>query len=208
MLASLFALAKRKTAGKGMSNLEKSESVTSVFTEYRCSLRKMISRYLSRKSDVEDVLQETFARTYAADKKKSVQFPKLYLFKTAKHLVFNENTKVTNMLTEYLEDTAQIEHPGSTISPLDSLSHAEEKALLQRAIENLPTQCKRVTALRLNNDFAVKDIADELNLSLSTVEKHLAKGIERCDSYMREYVSECQSIKSEEKMPIKRKGSF
>ena len=196
------------TAGKGMPNLEKSESVTSVFTEYRCSLRKMISRYLSRKSDIEDVLQETFARTYAADKKKSVQFPKLYLFKTAKHLVFNENTKVANMLTEYLEDTVQIDQLNSAENPLDSLSHAEEKALLQQAIDNLPTQCRRVTSLRLNNNFAVKDIAGELNLSLSTVEKHLAKGIERCDSYMREFVSECQSIKSEDEMPIKRKGSF
>ena len=62
-----------------MPNLEKSESITSVFTEYKYSLRKMVSRYLSRKSDIEDVLQETFARTFAADKK-SLLNPPNYIY--------------------------------------------------------------------------------------------------------------------------------
>ena len=112
------------------------------------------------------------------------------------------------MLTEYLEDAVQIDYADSTESPLDTLSNDEERALLQQAIDSLPAQCKRVTSLRLNYDFAVKEIAEELHLSLSTVEKHLAKGIERCDSYMREFVSESKSIRSEDEMPIKRKGSF
>ncbi|QSX32572.1 sigma-70 family RNA polymerase sigma factor [Shewanella avicenniae] len=181
-----------------MSNSEKSESVISVYAECKYSLRKMISKYLNRASDVEDVLQETFTRTFAADKKKSIDFPKLYLFKTAKHLVYNENINITNTLTEYLDDFASFKNPSKSENPLDLLTEDEERALLQQAMATLPEQCRRVTHLRLTEHFAVKDIAVELNLSLSTVEKHLAKGIERCDRYMREFVNEYQSQEFQE----------
>ncbi|MEP1383096.1 MAG: RNA polymerase sigma factor [Paraglaciecola sp.] len=186
-----------------MPNIEKSLSVFSVFVECKSSLRSMVSKYLSQKNDIEDVVQETFTRTYAADKKGSIEHPKLYLFKTAKHLVLRENTKITTRLTEYLDDSLMQTLVTDETPAIELLSVEQNLELLQQALASLPVQCGKVTSMRIVDGLKVKDIASQLDLSISTVEKHLAKGFERCDQYVRRATSSNQQQKAQP-LPLKR----
>ena len=45
------------------------------------------------------------------------------------------------------------------------------------AVDRLPEQCRRVVTLRKMEGLSPSQIAVRLNLSISTVEKHLAKGL-------------------------------
>ena len=169
-----------------MHNLDKKLAVFSVFVDCKSSLRNMVSKYLSHKSDVEDVLQETFIRTFAADQKDTIEYPKLYMFKTAKNLVQRENTKLTAKLTDYLDDDAIQSISSQDIHPVETISAERQSELLLEALDSLPEQCQKVTRLRILQDLSIKEIANQLGLSVSTTEKHLSKGYERCDNYVRQ----------------------
>lgn len=126
-----------------MHNSDKKLAVFSVFVDCKSSLRNMVSKYLFHKSDVEDVLQETFIRTFAADQKDTIEYPKLYMFKTAKNLVQRENTKLTAKLTDYLDDDAIQSVPSQDIHPVETISAERQSELLLEALDSLPEQCQK-----------------------------------------------------------------
>ena len=161
------------------------KSIFSVFTEYKSSLASVVKRYLRKEGDVDDILQEAFLQTYDADRSTPIQLPKVYLFKTTKNLAVRENSKISTKLTEYIEDSADSILISDEKDAFELLSEQQEEKLLQEAIALLPEQCQKVTKLRLINGVRIKDIAVMLNISVSTTEKHIAKGLERCDEYVR-----------------------
>jgi RNA polymerase sigma-70 factor (ECF subfamily) len=79
------------------------------------------------------------------------------------------------------------------MSDLDSLGVADELPgadrtlearddlrLLARLIADLPPQCRRVFTLRKVYGLSHEEIAVRLGLSISTVEKHVIKGLRLC----------------------------
>ncbi|MEP4891941.1 MAG: RNA polymerase sigma factor [Aliiglaciecola sp.] len=160
------------------------KSILSIFSEYKTSLTRFARRYVNRDSDLEDILQEAFVKTFVADKQRNITFPKVYLFKTTKNLAIRENTKMATRLTDYIEDSNDSLLLSNENDGFKHLSEHEEQTLLLAALDSLPVQCQRVTRLRLLEGVRIKDIAKQLNIAISTTEKHLAKGIERCDAYI------------------------
>ncbi|MCB1674664.1 MAG: helix-turn-helix domain-containing protein [Halioglobus sp.] len=56
--------------------------------------------------------------------------------------------------------------------------------LFTEAAKTLPAQCQRVFLLKRVYGYSHKEIARELGISISTVEKHAAAGLKRCLEYM------------------------
>ena len=164
---------------------EEKDTVLNAFGECRASLIRYIKRYIGKKDDPEDILQEAFLRTYKAEKTTHIQYPKTYMFKTAKNLAVREKTKMAARLTDYIEDYSGPTFSTSESSAFDALEKKQNRELLLSAFDALPHQCRRVTVLRLVQGMPLKDIAQELGITLSTTEKHIAKGLERCETYVR-----------------------
>ena len=58
--------------------------------------------------------------------------------------------------------------------------------LFCRAVRQLPIKCQRVYILRRVYGYTQKEIAEQMGISLKTVEAHLTKAIVRCTDYMAE----------------------
>ena len=56
--------------------------------------------------------------------------------------------------------------------------------LFCRAAAELPEQCRRVLILRKVYGYSQQEVAEQLGIAISTVEKHLAKGLVRCSQFM------------------------
>jgi RNA polymerase sigma-70 factor (ECF subfamily) len=54
------------------------------------------------------------------------------------------------------------------------------------AVDRLPPLCRRVFVLRKVYKLSHAEIAEILNVSHSTIEKHVAKGLLRCRDYLRD----------------------
>ena len=161
------------------------KSIFSVFTECKASLARVVRRHSNRHNDVEDILQEAFLNVYSVDKSNPITFPKQYLFKATKNLAVRENSRVSEKLTEFIEDSADDLILTDSADIFAGLAAEQEKALLFEAIEKLPEQCRKVTKLRIFEGAKLNAIANELGIAVSTVEKHLAKGLDSCDDYVR-----------------------
>jgi RNA polymerase sigma-70 factor (ECF subfamily) len=65
----------------------------------------------------------------------------------------------------------------------DQVASNEEFSQFCEAVRKLPVQCRRAFVLKKVYGFSQREIATEMNLSESTVEKHIAEGIKRCTYY-------------------------
>lgn len=161
------------------------ESLTTLFLRYRRILEKMVGRIV-KPHDIEDIVQETFVRTYEKTLTHEVSHPKTYLYTTARNLAFNHVTKKSNTQEDSIGDfdTPDVFDERET---LDSQMESKEKfQLFCRAVRDLPPQCRRAFILKRIYGLSQKEIAAYLNISERTVEGHIAKGVVRCTQYMKE----------------------
>ena len=188
-----------------MTDNKYSKSRFAILTEFKnsqLSLRSFIARYVISPQDIDDVSQETFLRAYKAEKEKEIEHPKAFLFQIAKNLMLSEFSRKARKITDYIED-----YDGSVellnTDNLESNVMAQQKlGIYCEAVASLPTQCRRVVIMKKVYGMQNKEIARRLDLSVSTVEKHLTKGIRRLNSTITSRYGE-QETQSESQKIIK-----
>jgi len=155
-----------------------------VFMAARDSMARMVSRIVPPK-EIEDIVQETYVRMCQMDKRESVEQHKSFLMKTARNLAFDHLKKAETRLADGVEtevdfDVEAVAHD----EVFESIASKQEFAHFCEAVRQLPVQCRRVFVLKKVYGYSQKEIAKEMNLSESTVEKHIAVGFKRCASHM------------------------
>jgi RNA polymerase sigma-70 factor (ECF subfamily) len=165
-------------------------SILAAYLENEAALKRFLRRFLGRvlsRDMVDDLAQETFLRAYAAEALEDIASPRAFLFKVARNLVLNERAKLSNATTEPLEDFAgaAVLEDSSRSSVDDQIAARQQARALAAAIAGLPPQCARVFVLRKVHGLSYQEIAQRLNISVSTAEKHVALGLLRCTDQLR-----------------------
>jgi RNA polymerase sigma factor (sigma-70 family) len=155
------------------------------FLDCRSVLRWVVGRIV-KPHDIEDIVQETFVRTFEASGKSTIRHPRSFMLRTARNLAINYVKRADNRFTETVED-----FPASDVhlvtEPLESVYEAKEKFLMFcRVVRRLPLQCRRAFILKKVYGLSQKEIATYLGINESTVEKHIAKGLLICANAMRD----------------------
>lgn len=161
----------------------KKRSLTDVFNEYRCNIRRFVSRFVKR-DDIDDIVQETFIRTYEADLKQEIKYVRSYMLTTAKNLALNHNAKWDNKFNDSLEDFVETPVELHSEQFEDDFESKERFLLFCQATEQLPGSVRKCFVLKKVYGLSQKEIADYLQLSESTVEKHIAKGLLKSVQFM------------------------
>jgi len=176
-----------KLRAQSRSNIERA------FEKNQSSLKRFIARLLMNDHDVEDVAQETFLKAYQAELGKEIEQPKSYLFRIAKNIVISQIRQQRRRPTDYIED---LESPG-VIEVMDNEWSAEDEAMAQQklgflsqAVVTLSPQVRRAYLMRKVYGMSHKEIAQQMGIARSTVEKHLIKGGMTCDRFVREKMAE------------------
>ena len=91
---------KNKKSGTGFGD---GGSVLSAFMEYEGALKRYVRRFFGGGSDVDDIVQEAFLRSYVSEKTQKIQSPKSFLFTTARNLSLNELKKNSRSITDFIE---------------------------------------------------------------------------------------------------------
>ncbi len=171
-----------------MSEIEekKTTDIADVFISNRSFLSAWVKRFVNRPEDVEDIVQETFLRSYRALMKREIENPKAYLFSAAKNLALKHNNLSANKFASQIDDIGLSEVISLDDPVLQSAEAREEMSFLSEAIRELPVQCRRVFVLKRVYGLSHQEIADRLGISPNTVHQHLSKGVARCTMYMRD----------------------
>jgi RNA polymerase sigma factor (sigma-70 family) len=159
------------------------------FTEevqpHEASLRGYLRHSLKSFADVDDLVQECYARMLRARRRGEVRSSRAFLFTIARNAV--RDLLRRRAVSDALPITENAALPVLEDSPnvVEFVSRREELALLTEAIMALPERCRHVFLLRKIQGLSQKEIAANLGISENTVETLVAKGARRCADHLR-----------------------
>lgn len=155
-----------------------------IFLRFRARLSRAVARIV-QPEDIEDIVQETFLRCYQAQGRTTVRHPRSFMLTTARNLALNHIARADNRLTAGVDtfDDSAVPLYGSEAAGSDP-EVQERFLLLCRAVRALPVQVRRAFVLKKVYGLSRREIADYMNLSESTVQKHIAKGMAMCAEYL------------------------
>jgi RNA polymerase sigma-70 factor (ECF subfamily) len=135
--------------------------------------------------DLDDLVQEAYARLFRARAAGKVVNPKTYLFATARNAAvdFFRRRRVAN--TEAVENIHELRVMEEGPDAAERLARDQELEILCAAVDSLPPACRHVLVLQKIHGLTYAQIAARLGLSERTVNAHIAKGMLRCRDYMR-----------------------
>lgn len=161
----------------------KKSTLANTYIQCRAQLAKVIGSIVHR-DDIEDLVQETFVKSYEAELKQEIKFERTYMLKTAKNLAINHVSKASARKNQSLENMQALP-TDLTSNSLENQFESKERFLhFCRATDSLSVEVKRVFLLKKIYGLSQKDIAQAIGLSESTVEKHVAKGLFQCANYI------------------------
>jgi RNA polymerase sigma factor (sigma-70 family) len=162
-------------------------TILEAYLENEAALKRFLRRFVKSREGADDLAQEAFLRAFAAESDRAIVSPKAFLFKVARNLAINELAKQSNVTTEPLGDFEGQDVLGDSNQAAvdDEVDGRARIRVLARAIAALPPQCAKVFILRKMQGLSQKEIAARLNISVRTVENHVALGLVRCKAYMR-----------------------
>lgn len=140
---------------------------------YRAYARKLTGDAV----EAEDLVQEAYAKVLGVPDWRRLEQPERFVLTIIRNLAFERfrRAKVVGIRQIGVLEMEALPDPAPDAHAVTSAR--EELLRVLEAVDRLPEQCRRVVTLRKMEGLSPGQIAVRLNLSISTVEKHLAKGL-------------------------------
>lgn len=148
-----------------------------LFSRHSSSLCRYLNAYLKDHSLSMDIMQESFVRMAEQMKHSSIQDIDAYLYRTAKNLMVDHFRQRQKQQAILISDTQWQELPANTKS-LEAQAISEQQfKQIQNTIQTLPHRTQEIFRLHREEGLTQAEVAKVLDISLSTVEKHLASAL-------------------------------
>ena len=153
----------------------------------RVGIARVVSRIVPP-HEIEDIVQETYVRLCQVENKDNINSAKSFMFKMARNLALDHRKKAGVRLVDSIGDWHEFEQliNDRNDEVYDNVVTNVEFAHFCEAVRLLPIQCRKVFVLKKVYGYSQREIAEQLSLSESTVEKHFSQGIKRCMLFMRQ----------------------
>lgn len=163
----------------------KQELTSTTFLTHVKAIRQYASSFFKNSHDVDDLIQDVYIRVAERGGLDDVRAPRAFLCKVARNLALNEKNKSSTRLNSQLEDVLS-EHNTPTTMSLDEQAEQHQRFThFCEVINSLPAQCRRVFIMKKFEGLPSAEIAQNLSITVSTVDKHLAKGMIECKEALR-----------------------
>ena len=150
---------------------------------HRPALRAWLLARFPTLPDVDDLVQESLTRLVRARENGPIGSARALLFTTARNLALDAVRRQQVVRFESITDDTPLSVLADGTDVVETISKQQELELLTKAIQSLPERCRQIFTLRTAYGLTQKEIAARLGLSLSTVEKQMALGIELCAKF-------------------------
>jgi RNA polymerase sigma-70 factor (ECF subfamily) len=141
-----------------------------IFRKYREKIYYFAIRYYNSAEDAENVVQDVFIKLW--DERENVKEElslNNYIYTIAKNHLFNIQRKKIN---EKAYRSYIVEHLIQTPNLENEMIYADLKESIDKIIDELPAQRKKVFVMGNLEGLSNKEVASALNLSVRTIEVH------------------------------------
>lgn len=139
------------------------------------ALRGWLRKAAHAEFDIDDIIQETYARLVQAPDLESIVHVRAYLFRIV-HSVVADRFRRKNIVS--ITDLADLEKLANAVEHLTPEDHAEARNELRLLIDMtaaFPEKTRTVFMLSRVDGLSMKDISSRTGIPESTVEKHVAR---------------------------------
>ena len=164
------------------------DDIRDIFLSTRLGIARAVSKIVPP-HEVEDIVQETYVRLCQVGAPERIHHPQSYLYKTARNLALDSLKRTENRVTEQWNEDVENSRAIAGMEVDETFEQAassEEFGHFCEAVRRLPVQARRVFVLKKVYGYSQREIASELGLAESTVEKHVALAVRRCAAFMKE----------------------
>ena len=160
------------------------------------SLQRYLTRKLDNPADAAEVAQEAFLRICRLEHPQQLDNSRAFLFQVASNLAVDQlRRRQLHFRFLKLESRAAGETEDADIamgepSPEHILATREKLERIYRAIESLPQNCRQAFLLHRGSGMSYTEIAQELGVSVSSVEKYILLALKRCRQELVSYSGE------------------
>ncbi|WP_269791653.1 RNA polymerase sigma factor [Stenotrophomonas sp. Iso1] len=141
------------------------------------ALRNWLQRRLSVRQDADDVVQETYAILAGMPDVSHVRQPRAYVYSVAQSVVLQQLRRAQVVSIEAVAEIDHVAISGDEVCPERTASSRQELARIGALIDGLPDKCREAFVLRRVEGYSQREIAQRMQISENTVEKHICKGI-------------------------------
>jgi RNA polymerase sigma-70 factor (ECF subfamily) len=150
------------------------------------ALRAHLRRKYPTLADVDDVVQETFLKTFLAWQNGRLTSARGFLFTVAGNVtvsLFRRRKYISGTPVSELPELCVVEEHANV---LETVCTRDELALVAAALADLPERCREVAVRRLLRGCDDAAIAEELGISEQTVRVQVARAMKKCSRYFHE----------------------
>lgn len=147
--------------------------------------------YLKHEEWAQEVVLDIFMKLW--NKQKELYLIKNfdnYCFILLKNASLNYLSKNSHHNTTSIDEQVQFRSINAPITPEHQLLNDELLLIYVDALENLPPKCREVFVLIREQGLSYKEVAEQMEISVKTVDAQLQKAVSRLKEYIKYYFSE------------------
>jgi RNA polymerase sigma factor (sigma-70 family) len=144
---------------------------------HESAVRAWLKRWTGRAQDIDDVIQEAYSRLAALDSVAHIGSGRAYLFQTTRNIVLEQVRRSKIVRIDNMADLGSISIVDETPTLDRIVGGARELQRVEQLIDQLPFKCRRVFVMRRIHGVSQREIAKELGISESAVEKQAIRGL-------------------------------
>lgn len=151
------------------------EDYKATFEEYYNPLCNFAFKIIKRKDLAEDIVQEVFVQMW--QKREQINLTssiRNYLFQSTRNRAI-EIIRRKKLETDYVKH--ELHQADTSYEINEEANNHMLKEQLLRSIRQLPPKCQEIFVLSKMNGLTYREIAEELNLSVKTVENQIGRGL-------------------------------
>ncbi|WP_430405281.1 RNA polymerase sigma-70 factor [Fluviicola sp.] len=156
-----------------------------VFRDYYKPLVRYGSTFLKDSDEAEDVVQQVFVSLWEKRTQLDIHTSiRAVLYKSVQNACLNK-IKHLKIRAGYAEDlkATVVQHDSS-----DPVQVNELNERIQVAVENMPEQCGRIFKMSRFEQLRYQEIADQLGLSVKTIENQMGKALKIVREELKDYL--------------------
>jgi RNA polymerase sigma factor (sigma-70 family) len=140
-------------------------------------LRAWLARRRVADLDVDDIVQEAYAVLAELKTVEHIRNPRTYLYSVAHSIILQHVRRLRIVAIETMAEVDRLGIYSEQPTPEETLSDFQELRVIARLIAALPHKCGEAFILRKVEGLSQREVAERMQISESTVEKHIGKAI-------------------------------
>jgi RNA polymerase sigma factor (sigma-70 family) len=168
MTLELTDISPKEPADKGLEAL---------YRKYSQALHRFLARCHVRRDDVPDIVQETYYRVLNSGELDRIRHPRAFLLRVAHNIAVNSAKHRRTSADADAVDVSDVELDDGQPSPYRRLKAEQELIIVRAALTELSPKCREVFVLNRFEHRTYGQIAEELGLSVSMIEKYVSQAL-------------------------------